>query len=161
VPIAFFSAVFFVGGALFGYFVAFPVAFEFFLSFATDIIKPMPSLKEYLGFSLKLLLAFGVIFELPLFIFFLARLGLVTAKGLAKQRKYAILAAFIVGAILTPPDVMSQSLMAGPMIILYELGIILARFFGKTKPKPEEEAEGETEPATPATGEAPTEPKSS
>jgi len=81
------------------------------------------------------LFAFGVIFELPLFIFFLARLGMVTAKGLRKKRKYAILIAFIVSAILTPPDVVTQILMSGPLIILYELGIWVAHFFGKKKKK--------------------------
>ena len=134
-PIAFFSALFFVTGALFGYFIVFPFGFQFFMGFATDFIRPMPSVREYLSFSIKLLFAFGVIFELPLFIFFLARLGMVTAKGLRKKRKYAILIAFIVSAILTPPDVVTQILMSGPLIILYELGIWVAHFFGKKKKK--------------------------
>jgi sec-independent protein translocase protein TatC len=134
-PIAFFSAIFFVIGALFGYFIVFPFGFQFFMGFATDFIRPMPSVREYLSFSIKLLFAFGVIFELPLFIFFLARLGMVTAKGLRKKRKYAILIAFIVSAILTPPDVVTQILMSGPLIILYELGIWVAHFFGKKKKK--------------------------
>ncbi|MDD4650068.1 MAG: twin-arginine translocase subunit TatC [Desulfoplanes sp.] len=133
VPMAFFSALFFVSGALFGYYVVFPFGFQFFMGFATDLIRPMPTLKEYLGFSLKLLIAFGVIFELPLFIFFLARLGLVTSAGLRKKRKYAVLGAFIVAAVLTPPDVVSQALMAAPLVVLYEVGIWVAYFFGKEK----------------------------
>ncbi|WP_320175961.1 twin-arginine translocase subunit TatC [Maridesulfovibrio sp.] len=131
IPLAFLSAFFFVGGALFGYYVVFPFGCEFFMGFADEFIKPMPTLREYLGFSLKLLFAFGLIFELPLFIFFLARLGVVTAEGLREKRKYAILVCFICSAILTPPDVMTQTLMAGPLIILYEIGIWVAHFFGK------------------------------
>lgn len=136
VPIAIFSAVFFTVGALFGYFVVFPFGFEFFASYSTDKIVFTPKLSEYLSFALKLLFAFGVVFELPLVIFFLARLGLVTAQGLRRVRKYAILVIFIVAAILTPPDVFTQTLMAGPMILLYELGILAAQLFGKEKKKP-------------------------
>ncbi|EMG37662.1 Sec-independent protein translocase TatC [Desulfocurvibacter africanus PCS] len=136
VPIAIFSAVFFTVGALFGYFVVFPFGFEFFASYSTDKIVFTPKLSEYLSFALKLLFAFGVVFELPLVIFFLARLGLVTAQGLRRVRKYAILVIFIVAAILTPPDVFTQTLMAGPMILLYEFGIIAAHLFGKEKKKP-------------------------
>jgi sec-independent protein translocase protein TatC len=136
VPIAIFSAVFFTVGALFGYFVVFPFGFEFFASYSTDKIVFTPKLSEYLSFALKLLFAFGVVFELPLVIFFLARLGLVTAQGLRRVRKYAILVIFIVAAILTPPDVFTQTLMAGPMILLYELGILAALLFGKEKKKP-------------------------
>jgi sec-independent protein translocase protein TatC len=137
IPIAFFSALFFVSGALFGYFVVFPFAFKFFMGFATDVILPMPSLKEYLSFTLKLLIAFGLAFELPLFIFFLARLGLVNSRKLRKFRKYAFLLAFCFSAVLTPPDIVSQLFMAGPLILLFEVGIWVAHFFGKKeKPKP-------------------------
>jgi sec-independent protein translocase protein TatC len=144
IPIAFFSAFFFVTGALFGYFVVFPFGFEFFAGFTTPDIQFIPKLNEYLSFALKLLFAFGIAFELPLFILFLARLGLVTAAGLRKRRKYAILITFIVAAILTPPDPFTQTLMAIPMLFLYEIGIIVAKLFGKRKekPEPEEPAEG-------------------
>lgn len=140
-PIAGASALFFVSGAAFCYFQVFPYAFEFFVGFATDIIEPMPKLDEYLGFTLKMLLAFGLIFEMPLFAFFLARLGLVTAQWMRKTRKYAILAIFIVAAILTPPDVFSQLMMAAPMLVLYEISIIVAAVFGKKKPEQSEEGE--------------------
>jgi sec-independent protein translocase protein TatC len=139
IPIAFFSAAFFVAGALFGYFVVFPYGFEFFAGFATEQIVFTPKLSEYLGFSLKLLFAFGVTFELPLFIFFLARLGIVTHKGLRKKQKYAILLSFVASSILTPPDVITQSLMAGPLILLYEVSIWVARFFGKKRPRSKRE----------------------
>lgn len=143
IPIAAISALFFICGALFGYFIVFPFGFDFFMGYADEMIRPLPSLREYFSFSLKLLLAFGVIFELPLFIFFLARLGLVTPASLRKKRKYAILMSFVVAAILTPPDGITQILMSGPLIILYEISIYVAHFFGKKKPKPmaDEEAE--------------------
>jgi sec-independent protein translocase protein TatC len=147
IPIALISSLFFSAGAVFGYMVVFPFAFEFFMGFGTDIIKPLPSLREYLSFTLKLLIAFGVAFELPLFIFFLARLGVVTAKTLRKFRKYAILLSFMASALLTPPDVVSQTLMAGPLVILYELGILAAVLFGKRKPEPEPEDDAEEEKA--------------
>ncbi len=131
VPMAVISALFFTAGALFGYFIVFPYGFEFFASFSTDGIVFTPKLNEYLSFCLKLLFAFGLVFELPLFIFFLARLGMVSSTGLRKKRKYAILVAFVVAAILTPPDPFTQCLMAGPLIVLYELGIWVAFFFGK------------------------------
>lgn len=130
-PFTFFSVIFFVGGALFGYFVVFPFAFEFFMSFNNEQITALPSLKEYLAFSTKLLIAFGMAFELPIFIFFLAKLGIVTVEGLTKNRKYFLVGAFIAAAILTPPDVITQILMAIPLMLLYELGIIAARITTK------------------------------
>jgi sec-independent protein translocase protein TatC len=139
VPILFLSVLFFVGGALFGYFIVFPYGFKFFLSFATDTIRPMPSMKEYLGFSSKLLLAFGLVFELPLVITFLARLGIVTVDFLKKKRKYALLLFFVMAAILTPPDVVTQFMMAMPMIALYEISILGARIFGKKRDAAEED----------------------
>ena len=142
VPILFLSVVFFAGGALFGYFIVFPYGFQFFLSFATDTIRPMPSMKEYLGFASKLLLAFGLVFELPLVITFLARLGIVTVDFLKKNRKYAILLFFVMAAILTPPDVVTQFMMAMPMIALYEVSIIGARIFGKKRDASEETEDG-------------------
>ena len=141
VPILFLSVFFFVGGALFGYFIVFPFGFQFFLSFATDTIRPMPSMKEYLGFASKLLLAFGLVFELPLVITFLARLGIVSVDFLKKNRKYAILIFFVFAAILTPPDVITQFMMAVPLIVLYEISIIGARIFGKKKELPEDAGE--------------------
>ena len=145
IPIAVVSAACFTAGALFGYFVVFPFGFEFFASFATEDIVFTPKLSEYLGFSLKLLFAFGFVFELPLFIFFLARLGLVTAQGLRRKQKYAIILSFVASAILTPPDVFTQTLMAGPLILLYEVGIWVAHLFGKKRPEPESEDDAEDE----------------
>ncbi len=133
VPILFLSTFFFLGGALFGYFIVFPWGFKFFLSFATDTIRPMPSMREYLSFASKLLLAFGLVFELPLVITFLARLGIVSVDFLKKYRKYAILLFFVGAAVLTPPDVVTQVMMALPLMVLYEISIIGARIFGRKK----------------------------
>jgi sec-independent protein translocase protein TatC len=130
-PIVFLSSLFFMGGALFGYFVVFPFGFKFFMGFASDAIRPLPSMKEYLSFSTKLLFAFGVVFELPLFISFLAKLGIVDVHFLRTKRKYAILLFFVVAAILTPPDVITQIMMAVPLILLYEVSILGAKMFGK------------------------------
>ena len=102
VPFVLGGSFFFTLGVLFGYFVAIPVGFRFLLGFATDFIKPMPSMKEYLTFTIKFLLAFGLVFEFPVVLVFLARIGVVDAKMLAKQRKYAILLVFIVAAAVTP-----------------------------------------------------------
>ncbi len=132
-PIVFLCSFFFLGGALFGYYVVFPFGFKFFMGFASDAIKPLPSVKEYMGFSTKLLIAFGIVFELPLFITFLAKLGIVDVRFLTTNRKYAILSFFILAAILTPPDVVTQIMMSGPLIILYEVSIVGARLFGKKK----------------------------
>jgi sec-independent protein translocase protein TatC len=131
VPFVIFSTLFFVTGASFGYFVVFPFGFKFLLGFATDAIRPFPSLKEYLSFATKLLLAFGFVFELPLITFFLARIGLLTHHTLTKNRRYFIVVAFIGSAVLTPPDVVTQLFMAGPLIILFEISVIVARVFGK------------------------------
>ncbi|HIE07887.1 MAG TPA: twin-arginine translocase subunit TatC [Desulfarculaceae bacterium] len=132
-PFVFSATLFFVGGALFGYFVVFPFGFKFFMGFATDFIRPMPSVKEYFSFAVRMLFAFGVVFELPVVTAFLALFGLIRAQTLANKRKYAVLGAFVVAAVLTPPDIVSQLMMAGPIIILYEMSIIVARICGRKK----------------------------
>jgi sec-independent protein translocase protein TatC len=133
IPIALISSVFFVGGALFGYFIVFPYGFKFLLGFATETLRPLPSMKEYLSFATKLLLAFGFVFELPLVLTFLARLGLVSVSFLKRNRKYALLLFFAGSAILTPPDVVTQIMMSVPLMILYEISIVGARIFGKKR----------------------------
>ena len=140
-PVAFSSALLFVTGAIFGYYVVFPYGFEFFASFSTEEIKLVPKLNEYTGMAIKLLFAFGIAFEMPLFVFFLARLGMVTSRAMRKFRKYAILLSFVCSAILTPPDPFTQSLMAGPLILLYEVSVWVARLFGKREKEKDEEPE--------------------
>ncbi len=134
VPFVLAGSFFFALGILFGYFVALPVGFKFLLGYATDFIKPLPSMKEYLSFSIKFLLAFGLVFEFPVVLVLLARIGVVDAKILARQRKYAILLIFIFAAVMTPPDLISQVLMALPLMGLYELSILLSKIFGKKSP---------------------------
>ena len=133
VPFVVFSTILFVGGALFGYFIVFPFGFKFFLGFANEYIQALPSVKQYFSFSIKLLFAFGIVFELPVVIFFLSKMGLVTPEFLKKKRKYALLLTFVMAAILTPPDVITQLMMAGPLILLYEIGIIIARIARRRK----------------------------
>jgi sec-independent protein translocase protein TatC len=141
VPFVIFSTVLFVGGSLFGYFVVFPFGFKFFIGFSNEYVKALPSVKQYLSFSLKLLFAFGMVFELPVVIFFLSKMGLVTPQFLRKKRKYAILLTFVVAAILTPPDVMTQFMMAGPLLLLYEISIWVAKLARKKEEEPAQGAE--------------------
>jgi sec-independent protein translocase protein TatC len=134
IPVSIISSIFFVGGAGFGYFVVFPFGFKFLIgNFSSEYVQAMPSIKEFLSLATKMLIAFGIIFELPLVIFILARLGIVDHKMLRKYQKYAILGTFVVGAMLTPPDVITQAMMAGPLILLYEISIWVSYFFGKKK----------------------------
>jgi len=139
IPFVVSSTILFVGGALFGYLVVFPFGFKFFMGFSSEYVKALPSVKQYFSFSLKLLFAFGVVFELPVVMFFLAKIGLVTPKLLKQKRKYAILLTFVMAALLTPPDVITQCMMAGPLIILYEIGILVATFARRKKEEADEE----------------------
>jgi sec-independent protein translocase protein TatC len=132
VPFTVISTLCFVGGAAFGYFVVFPPAFHFLLGYSSDFLEPMPAVDEYFSLALRLFLAFGVIFELPVFMVFLGKIGIVNKSFLVKNRKYALLIAFIVAAILTPtPDVVNQLLMAGPLVLLYEVSIVAVAVFAR------------------------------
>jgi len=133
-PFALLSSLFFLGGAAFGYFVVFPPAFAFLLGYSNDFLTPMPAVREYFTLCLKLLIAFGVVFELPIFMVLLARAGVVDVAFLRRNRRYAILLAFVIAAILTPPDVVSQLMMAGPIIILYEISIGAVWLLGRKEP---------------------------
>jgi len=139
-PFVLCSCLCFATGTYFGFTFVFPVIFTFLINYGIGMgeVKAMLSMAGYLSMSTRLLLAFGLVFELPIVIFFLARLGIVDYEWLAKNRRYAFLLAFVVGAILTPPDLFSQVSIALPFIVLYEVGVWVARFFGKKK-----EAEGE------------------
>ena len=123
-PVVFFTSVCFISGSLFGYFVVFPTAYKFFLTYATPDIAPMMKVSEYLSFSSKMLFAFGFAFELPVFAFFLGKIGILSHDFLKRKRKIAIVLVFVAAAALTPsPDVVSQLLMAGPLLVLYEISI--------------------------------------
>jgi sec-independent protein translocase protein TatC len=139
-PFVFFGTLFFVSGAYFCYRLVFPTAFGFFLAeYSSVSIEPFLRISEYLSFSSRMLLAFGVVFELPVFTFFLARTGMVSHKSMISVWRYALIAIFIVAAVLTPgPDVASQMLMATPLIVLYAMSIGVAYFFGKPPAAPGE-----------------------
>jgi sec-independent protein translocase protein TatC len=137
-PFILIGTLLFVGGGAFSLFVVTPSALNFLLSYARPGLTPMITLQNHVDFLLKFTVAFGAVFELPLIITILARMGVVNAKMLARNRKYAILGAFVVAAVLTPtPDIFNQTLMAGPLILLYEVGILSARVFGgRRRPAP-------------------------
>jgi sec-independent protein translocase protein TatC len=142
IPFVLFSSILFSSGALFGYFIVFPYGFKFFMGFATEDIQALPSVKEYFSFAIRLLMAFGLVFEMPVVVFFLTKIGLITPEVMKKYRKFAILGAFIVAAILTPPDAATQLMMAVPIIILYELSI----FIGKGAYRKRKESSEKEEP---------------
>ncbi len=150
IPFVFASCLCFATGAFFGFRFVFPMAFKVLIEFGTGTgeLNAMLSMGSYLSLSSKLLLAFGLVFELPVVIFFLARMGVVDHTMLARNRKFALLAAFVVGAVLTPPDVFSQTALALPFVILYEIGILVARLFGKRRPieEPSTAENGSTDP---------------
>ncbi len=127
-PFSIAASVFFVAGAVFCYVVVFPIAFQFFLAeFGTIGIAPEIRVSEYLTFTSRMLLAFGITFELPVATFFLARIGVLTHRSMIAGARYAVVAIFVVAAVLTPgPDVASQLLMAGPLLLLYAVSIGVA-----------------------------------
>lgn len=134
IPFVIITTTFFLIGAAYCFFLVLPFALGFLLTYKTESITPMLSVGNYIDFCLKFILAFGAIFELPIVIIFLTRMGFVTPKTLAKHRKYAIVLAFVAAAFLTPtPDAFNQTLMAVPIIILYELGVLVSRIFVKRK----------------------------
>jgi sec-independent protein translocase protein TatC len=126
VPFVLSSSLLFVGGAAFSHYVVFPLAFRFFGGFTTDYMEFLPRIQPVFSLYVRMLIAFGLMFQMPVLVFTLARLGLVTAGFLWRNTKYAIFLIFVVAAIITPPDVVSQVLMAAPMMLLYVLSIGIA-----------------------------------
>jgi sec-independent protein translocase protein TatC len=139
-PFVVISSLLFAGGALFGYYVVFPTAFRFLVGFSTENIRALPALQQYLTLCLKLLLGFGLIFEFPVLAYFLGRVGIINSRLMAKNRRIAILLIFVVAAILTPPDVVSQILLAVPLYLLYEISILVVKFSGRKKKGENDEA---------------------
>jgi len=128
------SFIFFISGTLFAFLVVFPFGFKYLLSFSSAELKPLLSMSEYFSMVTKLLIAFGLVFQTPLAILVLARVGVVTGRQLLSWWRYALVGILVVAAVLTPtPDVFNQMLMAGPLIVLYALGTILAYVFGKKR----------------------------
>ena len=120
------SLLFFLGGGLFAYFVIVPIAIKFLLGFSSVYVVPMISIKNYISFIGSFILSFAIVFELPLVLVFLVKIGIATPEFLRQYRRHAIMAILIVSAILTPPDICSQLLMAVPLVVLYELGVIFS-----------------------------------
>lgn len=137
VPLVFSSTSLFLGGAAFAYAVIFRFAFPFFIEIAPEDVEHLIKIENYLGLATRLLLAFGVCFQLPVVAFFLARAGLIDARDMFQFIRYAIVGIFVLSAMLTPPDVVSQLLMAAPMTVLYFVGIVVAWLFS-TKERPAE-----------------------
>jgi len=134
-PILFFSVILFYAGMLFAYFVVFPLIFAFFISTTPDGVQMMTDIASYLDFIITLFFAFGIAFEVPIIVLLLIFSNLLTVDYLRSIRPYIIVGCFVIGMILTPPDVFSQTMLALPMIALYEIGILCAKFIKPKKPK--------------------------
>lgn len=128
-PFVFFSTILFAGGAIFGYSMVFPIVFQFFNSWDNEWVVSAWTMKEVFGLTTRLFLAFGIAFELPLFVFFLSISGILSARQLLAGTPYAILIVFVLGALLTPPDFVSQLFLAVPMVGLYLIGVGVAFLF--------------------------------
>jgi sec-independent protein translocase protein TatC len=140
IPFVLMSSFFFIAGAAFSHYVVFPLTWKFFVSFTTDYLTFMPRIEPAFSLYMKMLLAFGLVFQMPTVVLFLARMGVVTARFLWRHIKYAVLIIFIVAAVITPSgDMITQTAMAGPMILLYLLSIGLAWAFGKKRTPIEDE----------------------
>ena len=139
IPFVLGATVMFLIGASFAYYIVVPFGFEFLVNFGNSVVSVMPSIGKYVSFFTKLLFGFGIAFELPVFTFFLAIIGVVTDRSLKDFFKYAVILIFIVSALLTPPDILTQFLMAGPLILLYGISIYIAKIFNPEIPDEEDE----------------------
>ena len=139
------GTVMFMVGVMFAYYIVTPFGFDFLITFGSFKFTPLINIEDYVGFFTKIMFGFGLAFELPIFAYFLALLGLVDDKQMAAFFKYAIVIIFVVAALLTPPDVLTQLLMAGPLIILYGFSIIIVKLVNPAKPEEEDEDEDEEE----------------
>ena len=144
-PLVIGSSLLFLLGVAYCYFVVFGMVFRAIQNFAPQAIRPAPDIEAYLNFVIMMFLAFGVTFEIPLIQLVLVRAGAVTVEKLREIRSYVVVGAFVVAAVVTPPDVLSQLLLAIPMCVLYEAGIIVAQLFGKAAPREDEGQETRAE----------------
>lgn len=134
VPFVLFCTLFFLLGAAFSHYAAFPWTWKFFLGWETEYMEFRPSIDDVFGLYVKMMLGFGLIFQMPMIVFFLARIGVITAKLMVRYAKYAVLVIFIVAAVVSPgTDVVSQCLMAFPMLALYAISVLVAWMFGKDR----------------------------
>ncbi|MDX4025981.1 twin-arginine translocase subunit TatC [Aliarcobacter skirrowii] len=139
IPFVFFATLMFLIGASFAYYIVVPIGFDFLIAFGSNVVNVLPSIGKYVGFFTKLMIGFGVAFELPVITFFLAKIGVVDDRMLKDFFRYAVVLIFILAAILTPPDVISQVLMALPLILLYGVSIYIAKVFNPASKDEEEE----------------------
>ena len=139
VPFVFFATLMFLLGASFAYYIVVPIGFDFLIAFGNSVVSVLPSIGKYVGFFTKLMIGFGIAFELPVITFFLAKIGIVNDQMLKDFFRYAVVLIFIVAAVLTPPDVISQVLMAAPLLILYGVSIYIAKVFNPAQKEEEEE----------------------
>ncbi|BAL23105.1 twin-arginine translocase subunit TatC [Azoarcus sp. KH32C] len=142
-PLVFGSTILFMLGMAFCYFFVFGTVFKFIANFAPKSIVPAPDIEQYLSFVMTMFIAFGLTFEVPVAVILLVKTGVVGIAKLVEARPYVIVGAFIIAAVVTPPDVVSQCLLAIPMCLLYELGIVISRFVAKDKAS---EIEGDEAP---------------
>jgi sec-independent protein translocase protein TatC len=142
-PLIVASSVLFFSGVAFCYFFVFGKVFAFIHDFAPKSITPAPDIEAYFSFVITMFLAFGITFEIPIVVIVLVRMGLVTVEKLREARPYVVVGAFVVAAVVTPPDVLSQFMLAVPMCLLYEAGVFLSRFIAV---RPKEESEFKTQP---------------
>ena len=133
------GTVMFIVGVLFAYYIVTPFGFDFLITFGSFKFTPLINIEDYVGFFTKIMFGFGLAFELPIFAYFLALLGLVDDKQMIAFFRYAIVIIFVVAALLTPPDVLTQLLMAGPLLVLYGVSIIIVRIVNPAKPEDDEE----------------------
>lgn len=139
-PLVISSSVLFVAGVAFCYFLVFGVVFKFINNFAPKSISVAPDIESYFSFVMTMFIAFGITFEVPIVVIVLVRMGLVTVEKLKEIRPYVIVGAFVIAAVVTPPDIMSQLLLAVPLCLLYEVGILVAPLFARMTQAPEETA---------------------
>ena len=139
IPILLSSVLLFYGGIAFCYFVVLPIVLSFFTGIGPEVMTLTPDISSYLGFALKLFFAFGIAFEIPVAIMLLCWSGATTTASLKQKRPYIVVGAFVVAMFLTPPDVLSQTLLALPMLLLFELGLILAAFYSAKSPQEEKQ----------------------
>ena len=139
VPFVFFATLMFLLGASCAYYIVVPIGFDFLIAFGNSVVSVLPSIGKYVGFFTKLMIGFGIAFELPVITFFLAKIGIVNDQMLKDFFRYAVVLIFIISAILTPPDVISQVLMAAPLLILYGVSIYIAKVFNPAQKEEEEE----------------------
>jgi sec-independent protein translocase protein TatC len=135
----FMSSLLFFLGAAFAYYIVFPFGFEFFLGYAEGYVTANLSIQWYLSFVVRLIMAFGLVFEMPVFVLFLSKMGIVSDKMMKKHRRYAYFGIVVAAAILTPPDVFTQMMMAVPMVVLYEVSVFVAKAFGRKNEISEED----------------------